>query len=93
MIVLASLKKETLNNKYLDKLYKKFSPGPLTYVLKVNSKSKISKILLNQNGTVACRVPANKYFRKIIKLSGVPLAAPSANVSNNVSSTSALDVL
>lgn len=89
---LASLKKETLNNKYLDKLYKKFSPGPLTYVLKINSNSKISKILLNQNGTIACRVPANKYFRKIIKLSGAPLAAPSANISNNVSPTSAHDV-
>ena len=89
---LASLKKETLNNKYLDRLYKKFSPGPLTYVLKINSNSKISKILLNQNGTIACRVPANKYFRKIIKLSGAPLAAPSANISNNVSPTSAHDV-
>lgn len=89
---LASLKKETLNNKYLDKLYKEFSPGPLTYVLKINPNSKISKKLLNQNGTLACRVPANKYFRKIIKLSGAPLAAPSANISNNISPTSAQDV-
>lgn len=89
---LTSLKKETITNKYLDKLYKRFSPGPITYVLKIKPSSKISKVLLSQDGTIACRVPANVHFRKIIKLVGSPLAAPSANISNNVSPTSALDV-
>ena len=89
---LQSIFKETEYSFILSKIYKKFSPGPITYVLKLNKTSKISKKLINKNGTIACRVPANKYFRKIIKLCGSPLAAPSANVSNNLSPTSSYDV-
>ncbi len=89
---LQSIQKETRYNILLPKIYKKFSPGPITYILKLKSNSKISKKLTNKNGTVACRVPANKYFRKIIKLCGTPLAAPSANISNNISPTSSYDV-
>ncbi len=89
---LKSIQKETEKNIFLSKVYKKFSPGPITYVLKLKQNSKISRKLINKNGTVACRVPANLYFRKIIKLSRFPLAAPSANISNHVSPTSSLDV-
>ena len=89
---LNSIKKETEPNLYLNKLFNKFSPGPITYVLKLKKSSKISRKLTNQSGTVACRVPANSYFRKMIKLTKTPLAAPSANVSNHVSPTSAKDV-
>jgi L-threonylcarbamoyladenylate synthase len=89
---LKSIEQETEFNPYLKKLYKKFSPGPISYVLKLKKNSKISKQLLTQDRTVACRVPNNVYFRKIIKLAGAPLAAPSANISNHVSPTSAQDV-
>ncbi len=89
---LQSILKETEYNFHLLKIYKKFSPGPITYVLKLKKKSKLSKKLKNKNGTIACRVPANRYFRKIIKLCGYPLAAPSANISNNLSPTSSYDV-
>ena len=89
---LQSILKETEYNFLLSKIYKKFSPGPITYVLKLKKNSKISKKLANKNGTIACRVPANRYFRKIIKLCGSPLAAPSANISNNLSPTSSYDV-
>jgi L-threonylcarbamoyladenylate synthase len=89
---LNSIKKETEPNLYLQKLFNKFSPGPITYVLKLKKSSRISRKLTNQSGTVACRVPANSYFRKMIKLTKTPLAAPSANVSNHVSPTSAKDV-
>ena len=89
---LNSIKKETEPNLYLNKLFNKFSPGPITYVLKLKKSSRISRKLTNQSGTVACRVPANSYFRKMIKLTKTPLAAPSANVSNHVSPTSAKDV-
>ena len=89
---LNSILYETEQNHYLQKLYRKFSPGPITYVLKLKKNSKISKKLVNKNGTIACRVPANKYFRKIIQLTGAPLAAPSANLSNHVSPTSSKDV-
>lgn len=89
---LQSILNETESNIYLKKLYKKFSPGPISYILKLKKNSKISKILLNSNKTIACRVPANSHFRKIIKLTGAPLAAPSANISNHISPTSSLDV-
>ena len=89
---LNSIKKETEPNLYLNKLFNKFSPGPITYVLKLKKSSRISKKLTSQAGAVACRVPANPYFRKMIKLTKTPLAAPSANVSNHVSPTSAKDV-
>ena len=89
---LKSILIETEENHYLKKLYDRFSPGPITYVLKLKKNSKISKKLINKNGTIACRVPANKYFRKIIQLTGAPLAAPSANISNHVSPTSSKDV-
>ena len=89
---LQSIRNETEHNVLLSAIYKKFSPGPITYVLKLKKTSKISKKITNQNGTIACRVPANKYFRKIIKLCGSPLAAPSANISNNLSPTSSYDV-
>ena len=89
---LQSIQNETEYNILLSKIYKKFSPGPITYVLKLKKKSKISKKITNKNGTIACRVPANRYFRKIIKLCGSPLAAPSANISNNLSPTSSYDV-
>ena len=89
---LNSILYETEQNHYLQKLYRKFSPGPITYVLKLKKNSKISKKMVNKNNTIACRVPANKYFRKIIQLTGAPLAAPSANLSNHVSPTSSKDV-
>ena len=56
---LQSILKETEQNPYLEKLYRKFSPGPITYVLKLKKKSKISKKLINKNGTIACRVPVS----------------------------------
>jgi len=89
---LQSILKEIEYNVFLSKIYKKFSPGPITYVLKLKKTSKISKRLASKNGTIACRVPANRYFKKIIKLCGSPLAAPSANISNNLSPTSPYDV-
>lgn len=89
---LKSIEKETENNIYLRKIYSKFSPGPITYVLKLRKYSKISKILTSKSGTIACRVPANNYFKKVIKMTGLPLAAPSANLSNQVSPTSPFDV-
>ncbi len=89
---LEAIQKETEFNPYLKILYKKFSPGPITYVLKLKKKSKISKLVLNENKTIACRVPSHFLFRKVLKKLNFPLAAPSANLSTKVSPTSALDV-
>ncbi len=72
-------------------LAKRFCPGPLTMVLK-----KGSRICGNVScglDSVAVRMPDNKIARDIIEKSGLPLAAPSANVSGYPSPTSAQHVL
>ncbi|OJH14895.1 translation factor Sua5 [Borreliella bissettiae] len=66
-------------------LIKKFSPGPLTYVLKKSIK--ISRFVSGNLDTVAIRIPANKTALRLIKASKVPIVAPSANISKRPSST------
>ena len=80
-----------LNNNFF-KLYKKFCPGPITFVLKLKKKSCISKIATNNKKTVAIRFPKNKITQKLLKILNYPLAAPSANISTKISPVSASDV-
>lgn len=72
-------------------LAKKFWPGPLTMVLPRGEKvpASVSAGL----DTVAVRMPSNEVARKIIALSGLPLAAPSANLSGSPSPTTAEHVI
>ena len=62
-----SLKKDCLINDNLIKLYKKFSPGPITYVLKLKKDSKISKYVTNNKRSLAVRFPKHTLFKKITK--------------------------
>lgn len=72
------------------KLYEKFSPGPITYVLK--KKKIIPDIVTAGNETVAVRFPSHSIFRELLKKVNVPIAAPSANRFGRISPTSAEDV-
>ena len=89
---LKHLKNDVIFNKYFLKLYKAFCPGPITFVLKLNPKSKISKIACAGKKTVAIRFPKHSVARKLLNLINVPLAAPSANMSSKLSATCAKDV-
>ena len=89
---LSELKKDCVLNKDFFLLYKKFCPGPLTFVLKLKKNSKISKIVTNNKKILAVRFPKQGLFKKLIKNLGYPLAAPSANISNKLSSVKASDV-
>ena len=80
-----------LNNNFL-RLYKKFSPGPITFVLKKKKNSLLSNITTAKLKTVAVRFPENKTLRKILKSLNFPLAIPSANKSSHISPVSAEDV-
>jgi L-threonylcarbamoyladenylate synthase len=72
------------------RIMKKFWPGPVTLVLK---KSKIvPKITTGGLGTIAVRMPRNKIALALIKRSGFPIAAPSANISGRPSPTNASHV-
>ena len=85
--------KDVYLNENFHKLYEKFCPGPLTFILKKNKKSKISSLVTANLGSVAVRFPNHKVIKKVLKLLDFPLAMPSANVSENLSPISALDVL
>lgn len=73
------------------KLYEKYSPGPITYVLK--KKKIISDIVTAGNETVAVRFPSHKIFRELLEIVKVPIAAPSANRFGRISPTNAEDVM
>lgn len=68
-------------------LAEKFWPGPLTIVLP--AKDTVPKRTTGGLSTVAVRCPDCEVTRQIIRLAGVPLAAPSANISGKPSTTTA----
>ena len=86
------LKKDCNINDNFKKLYKRFSPGPITYVLSLKKNCKISKSVTNNQNNLAVRFPKHLLFRKLLKNLDYPLAAPSANVSTKLSSVQASDV-
>lgn len=67
-----------------------FMPGPLTMILK--KRDIIPDVTSGGLDTVGIRMPSNKYARRIIELAGVPIAAPSANLSGSPSPTAAMHV-
>ena len=80
-----------LNDNFL-KLFKKFCPGPITFILNLKKSSKISKVVTNKNNTLAVRFPRHPVTRNLLKKLNFPLAAPSANLSSKVSAVSSSDV-
>ncbi len=86
------LKKDCNINDNFKKLYRRFSPGPITYVLSLKKNCKISKFVTNKQKSLAVRFPKHPLFRKLLKDLNYPLAAPSANVSTKLSSVQASDV-
>ncbi len=65
-------------------------PGPLTVVLR--RKPCIPDLVTAGKATVAIRLPAHPLFREVLRLTGRPLAAPSANPFGYVSPTQASHV-
>ena len=72
------------------KLIDNFMPGPFTLILKKTDK--IPDIVSAGLDTVGVRMPDNIIARGIITFSGVPIAAPSANISGNPSGTNIEDI-
>lgn len=67
-----------------------FWPGPLTLV--VWKENAVPAVVTAGGPTVALRVPAHPVALKLLRLAGVPIAAPSANRSTEVSPTTAQHV-
>ena len=81
-----------INNNFI-RLYNKFSPGPITFILKLKEESKISKFVTNKQKSLAVRFPKHPLFKKLLKSLSYPLAAPSANISTRLSAVKASDVI
>ena len=80
-----------INEEFL-KLYKEYCPGPITFVLKLKKNSNISKIVTNNQKTLAVRFPNHHLAIKLLKILKYPLAAPSANISSKISPVTKEDV-
>jgi L-threonylcarbamoyladenylate synthase len=72
-------------------LMDEYWPGPLTIILK--KASLVPHIITAGLDTVALRVPAHPIALKLIEVAGLPIAAPSANVSGRPSPTEASHVI
>ena len=97
---LAQLRKLLYNNQAqntqndpIPQVYKplihRFWPGPLTIILPNPSDSPLASEVTAGLSTFGARMPRNKLARSLIRLAGVPLAAPSANASTRPSPTAA----
>ena len=73
------------------KLMDAFWPGPFTIIL--NKKRGIANVATCNGDTVGVRMPNNKIAHDLIKESGVPIAAPSANISGKPSGTKMSDII
>ena len=89
---IGKLKEDCYINDDFIKLYNQFSPGPITFVLKLKKKSRISKYVTNCNKSLAIRFPKHRMLRQLLKNLDFPLAAPSANISTKLSSVQVSDV-
>ena len=75
------------------KLMEKFWPGPLTIIFKRKSEKIIPNVVTANLDTVGIRMPSNKIAKKLIQEAGVPIAAPSANISGKPSGTKVDDII
>ena len=73
------------------KLMDAFWPGPFTIVL--NKKKGIANEATCSGDTVGVRMPSNRIAYELIKRAGVPIAAPSANISGRPSGTNVEDII
>ncbi len=77
-------------NERAEALAKAFWPGPLTLILPKNGA--IPDVVSAGLDTVALRVPSAPVAQKLLRAAGIPLAAPSANASGEISPTRAAHV-
>ena len=73
------------------RLAKRFWPGPLTMILR--RKPIVPDVVTAGLDTVGMRCPAHSVCRAVIQAAGVPVAAPSGNLSGKPSPTTARHML
>ena len=68
-------------------------PGPLTLVVRLKAGAQIASLVSAGLSTIALRVPAHPAMQALLRATGLPLAAPSANASGSISPTRAEHVM
>jgi L-threonylcarbamoyladenylate synthase len=68
-------------------------PGPLTLVVPLRADAPVASLVTAGLSTIALRVPAHPAMQALLRATGRPLAAPSANASGSISPTRAEHVL
>jgi L-threonylcarbamoyladenylate synthase len=69
-----------------ERLFRAFSPGPLTLILPRGPR--MPDAVTAGRDTVGVRIPSHPVAQKLLKACGMPVAAPSANLSGRPSPTS-----
>ena len=72
------------------KIMEKFFPGPLTIILK--KKDVVPDIVTSGQDTVGVRMPRGEVAKKLVEIAGVPIAAPSANITGEPSGTNLQEI-
>ncbi len=80
-------------NHLADRVAEAFWPGPLTLVLPLRDGAPVSKLVTAGLDTLAVRMPAAPVAQALLREIGGPVAAPSANLSGQISPTRAGHVL
>ena len=88
MEMIQSIAKDITEVEY--KIIQKFFPGPLTIILK--KKEIVPDILTSGGDTVGIRMPSCEIARELVEKAGVPIAAPSANITGEPSGTNLKEI-
>lgn len=73
------------------KLMEAFFPGPFTIILK--KRPIIPDVVTANSDLVGIRIPSDSIAKRLVELAGVPIAAPSANISGRPSGTNLKDII
>ena len=73
------------------KLMERFFPGPFTIILK--KKDIVPDVVTANTDTIGVRMPSEEITRKLIEYANVPIAAPSANISDKPSGTNLENII
>jgi L-threonylcarbamoyladenylate synthase len=68
-----------------ERLIQRFWPGPLTLIFP--KKANVSPVVTANLNSVAVRMPSDPAAQELLRLTGIPVAAPSANLSGKPSPT------
>ena len=76
-----------------ERLIKKFWPGALTIIFGKKKNGKLPEVVTAGKDTVAVRMTDGEISRMIVQRAGVPVVAPSANLSGNPSGTKMKNIM